>query len=294
MVLANHQRIVVGVDGSANSTSAAQWAASMAVRLHSPLHIVSAVHEPVYYAPATPLAIPADVWEQLRHRAEEVVAGLATAIRDEHASLTVTTRVENASAARTLGEHSKTARMLVVGNSGTGMLASSLLGSTAKAVVDKSSCPVVVWRAGSTGADAPVAVGIDGGVTGESAVEFAFEIASARSVRVRAVHIWNAGRFGGGVAFPGFVDWADVEHEEAALLAESLAGWAEKYPDVKVERVLHQGAAASSLVDFSASSQLVVVGSRGRGAIARALVGSTSSNLAYHAHCPVMICRDGQ
>lgn len=295
MVLANHQRIVAGVDGSDISVSAARWAASMAVRLGSTLHLVSAVREPVTYVGQPLLVIPAEVWEEEERATEALLSRLAATIGDDHPSLTVTTEVDPAVlSGPLLVELSRSARMIVVGNSGAGLISSMLLGSTAKTLADKSACPVVIWRQGTGDAGAPITVGVDGGATGQVAVERAFEVASHCSVPLVAVHTWNGGATNGIVAFPEFTDRAGVEREEEAVLAESLAGWTDKYPDVEVERVVHQGNATKTLVERSAGSQLVVVGSRGRGVLARAFLGSTSSNLAHHAQCPVMICRDGQ
>ncbi|MCC8929940.1 MULTISPECIES: universal stress protein [Nocardiaceae] len=295
MVLANRQRIVAGVDGSDASASAARWAAAMAARLGSPLHLASAIREPAAYVGEPLLAIPAEVWEEEKRTVEGLLSGLAASIGKAHPSLTVTTSVDPAAMpGPMLIELSHTARMLVVGNSGAGLVSTILLGSTAKAVADKAACPVVIWREGTQGADAPITVGVDGGATGEIALERAFEVASHFSAPLIAVHTWNASAAHGIVAFPEFTDWAGVEREEAAVLAESLAGWTDKYPDVAVERVVHQGNATKTLVDRSARSQLVVVGSRGRGVLARTFLGSTSSNLAHHGQCPVMICRDGQ
>jgi nucleotide-binding universal stress UspA family protein len=291
MILANHQRVVVGVDGSPNSAAAARWAANVAERLNAPLHIASAVQEPTFYIAESAMVIPAEVWEEQRHTADKLVADLSTAVQEAHPSLSVTTGVDTTSAAVMLVEHSRTARVVVVGNSGTGLLVSTLLGSTAKRTVDKADCPVVVWRAGDAAVDAPIVVGVDGSATSAAAVEYAFELAAGLGLPLIAVHTWNAFSLGGGVALPGLVDLTTLENEESALLSESLAGWSQKYPEVAVEHVLRQGSAAHLLVDLSRQSQLVVVGSRGRGSAAQALLGSTSSNLAHHAHCPVMICR---
>lgn len=294
MVLANHQTVVVGVDGSPNSVAAVHWATTLAERLSSPLHIAIAVQEPTFLLAESPNVVPTEVWGRQRHNAAELVAELSESIGRTHPSVTVTTQVDSVSAAEMLTTLSRTSRLVVVGNSGTGMLASNLLGSTAKKIADTAACPVVVWRAGAHADDAPIVVGVDGSATSEAAVAQAFELASLFAVSLVAVHTWNSISHGGAVAFPGFVDWSAVENEEALLLSESLAGWTEKYPDVQVEHVLQQSSPAPTLVELSSRAQLVVVGSRGRGAIARALLGSTSSNLAHHAQCPVMICRDAQ
>ena len=56
-----------------------------------------------------------------------------------------------------------------------------------------------------------------------------------------------------------------LEEEEHAVLSESLAGWSEQYPDVKVRREVYLDNPRGRLLDWSAKAQLVVVGSRGRG-----------------------------
>jgi nucleotide-binding universal stress UspA family protein len=75
------------------------------------------------------------------------------------------------------------------------------------------------------------------------------------------------------------------------VLAERLAGWGEKYPDVRVQRVVTRDRPARALVDESRRAQLVVVGSRGRGAAAGLLLGSVSHAVLYRAHCSVAVVR---
>jgi nucleotide-binding universal stress UspA family protein len=74
-------------------------------------------------------------------------------------------------------------------------------------------------------------------------------------------------------------------------LAARLAGWAEKYPEVEVRRVVERDRPAPALLEQAAGAQLVVVGSRGRGGLAGMLLGSVSHNVLHHSPCPVLVVR---
>jgi nucleotide-binding universal stress UspA family protein len=75
------------------------------------------------------------------------------------------------------------------------------------------------------------------------------------------------------------------------VLAERLAGWGEKYPDVRVQRLVMRDRPSRALVEQSMRAQLVVVGTRGRGGIAGLLLGSVSHAVLQRAHCPVAVVR---
>jgi nucleotide-binding universal stress UspA family protein len=87
------------------------------------------------------------------------------------------------------------------------------------------------------------------------------------------------------------MDWSQVEDEQQRLLAECLAGWQEKYPDVVVERVVVRDRPVHSLVRAARHARPLVVGSHGRGGFAGMLLGSTSQALAHRAPCPVAVVR---
>jgi len=87
------------------------------------------------------------------------------------------------------------------------------------------------------------------------------------------------------------LDWDAVEQEEQAELAERLAGWQEKYPDVHVQRLVVRDGAARVLVKQSAHARLVVVGSHGRGSVAGLVLGSVGHSVLHRADCPVVIVR---
>jgi nucleotide-binding universal stress UspA family protein len=80
-----------------------------------------------------------------------------------------------------------------------------------------------------------------------------------------------------------------VESEQ--VLAERLAGWQERYPDVRVQRVVVCDRPARELVNQSTSAQLVVLGSRGRGGIAKMLLGSVSNAVVHSVHTPIIVAR---
>jgi nucleotide-binding universal stress UspA family protein len=187
-------------------------------------------------------------------------------------------------------EASKQAAVLVAGNQGLGAVGRLLLGSVTTGLVHYAHCPVAVIHTGERAApdsDAPVVLGIDGSPASEEATALAFDEASRRGVGLVAVHVWSDV----GV-FPILgMDWHDREQEAREILAERLAGWQERYPDVHVERKLFCDKPSEWLLKESENSQLVVVGSRGRGGFPGMLLGSVSSAVAQSARVPVLVVR---
>jgi nucleotide-binding universal stress UspA family protein len=178
---------------------------------------------------------------------------------------------------------------VVLGDRGLSELGGLVLGSVAVSLAARSACPVVVVRGDRALADGPVVVGTDGSPVSEAALAFAFDAAVARGVDLVAVHAWSSTAID--EALESFVDW-DASAEDA-VLAERLAGWGQKYPQVTVRRAVVRDGAVQALVDASAGAQLVVVGSRGRGNAVGLLLGSVSHGVLHGAHCPVAVVRPG-
>jgi nucleotide-binding universal stress UspA family protein len=87
------------------------------------------------------------------------------------------------------------------------------------------------------------------------------------------------------------IDWEELEHAERLQLSEMLAPLFGLYPDVPVTEVVDLDKPSRALLRRARDAQLVVVGSRGRGLLASAFLGSTGLNLLHHSAIPVMICR---
>jgi nucleotide-binding universal stress UspA family protein len=142
-----------------------------------------------------------------------------------------------------------------------------------------------------------IVVGVDGSETATAALRWAVDEASLRDATLVAVLAWTFVP-PAAIADPGvipvaattMIDDLDAERTgatralDAALEGVSTGG-------VQVERIVSEGSPGDVLVEAAAGADLVVVGSRGRGGIKSALLGSVSSHVAHHAPCPVVIVR---
>ncbi len=192
-------------------------------------------------------------------------------------------------AVATLVDLSKDADMIVVGARGQGAFSRALLGSVSTGLVHHAHCPVTVVHDDppAVAANAPVLVGIDGSPASLSATEMAFDEASRRGVDLVALHAW---RDISNYELPG-LEVEAMEAEANIALSERLAGFEERYPDVKVHRVVVCDQPARQLVEHAKSAQLVVVGSHGRGGFAGMLLGSVSTAVVHAVKSPAIIAR---
>lgn len=186
------------------------------------------------------------------------------------------------------------ARELVVGSRGLGGFSGMLLDSTSATVTQHSPCPVVVVH-GQGDPTGPIVVGLDGSTASDQALRYAFEAASRTGAPLLAVHAW-AGLGAAKSLIPpaNELTFESIEAAEHRMLAEQLAVWQEKYPDVAIEhQVIHQRPAAA-LIELGHRARIIVVGSHGRGGFTRLLLGSVSQAVAQHAPCPVAVVRTQQ
>jgi nucleotide-binding universal stress UspA family protein len=284
--------IVVGVDGSHCALQAVRWAAVEAAQRRRALRLVSTYAVPSGRLIGDP-GFGVDYRTVVRGSADTHLAVAAAAATAEVPGLAVERVPVEGFPAPVLRAESDDAALVVLGDRGLGGFTGLLIGSVAVALVPHTACPVVVVRgpepAISAARTGPVVVGVDGSPDGEAAVAFAFEAAAVRGVPLVAVHTWLDLLVDPTTA--ALLDLDALEDDERGVLAERLAGWSERYPDVAVRRLVVRDRPAHALVQESKGAQLVVVGSRGRGGLAGMVLGSVSHAVLHHSHCPVAVVR---
>ncbi|MFB8181926.1 universal stress protein [Streptomyces sp. NPDC055966] len=134
-----------------------------------------------------------------------------------------------------------------------------------------------------------VVVGVDGSPSSYAALRWAVRYAGLVGGAVDAVAVWE---------LPGLYGWSapavdmEVDEDETRQkMRQELADvLGEHAADTVRTHVVH-GNAADVLLRASEGAEVLVVGSRGRGGFARALLGSVSQHVSQHANCPVVIVR---
>jgi len=292
-----HRAILVGVDGSAAALSAVRWAARDAALRSVPLTLVHVVSAPVPGWSQVPA--PTGFRQRQDERAHELIKSAIEVAEQSTSDLglvQINSKVFHSATIPTLVNLSKEVEMVVVGYRGHGgLLVRSFLGSVSSGLVYHAHCPVAVIHGeeplAADVARAPVLLGIDGSPASESATAIAFGEASRRGVGLMALHAWTDLRVSDFKELFPNANWdAELSHEEE-MLAERLAGWQERYPDVGIHRKIEIGEPAGGLIEASKEAQLIVVGSHGRGGLAGKLLGSVGAAVVNRARIPVIVAR---
>jgi nucleotide-binding universal stress UspA family protein len=291
------KRIIVGVDGSPPSLQALRWAAWEAHRRHADVFVVTCYSVPVYGSPEGAVYPTPDDLEMFSGGADAVIAQAAQIVSHIDPDVNFAGVAAMAPAATEIADAARPGDEIAVGATGhTGVL-DGLLGSVALSVIHRSHVPVIVVPSSPVaeiGATMrKIVVGVDGSAASLQALEWAYNEALVVGAELTAVHGWIYPYDGPrtSVSEPRTQMQLDAMEELKSSL-ESLGSRLTGGP-VHVHARLLERSAAQALLDEAADADLLVVGSRGRGAIRASLLGSVSRTVAQHAPCPVAVIRQG-
>jgi nucleotide-binding universal stress UspA family protein len=289
------EHIIVGYDGSQASAAAARWAATEAERRHASLTVVGCyLIPPVLDFGLTGPAVIAEDSEAVRTATRTSIDRIVAGLRAAHPELSLTGMAVNGSARYEMPRHAQHAALLVVGTTGAGEAASWLLGSVAHVLARTSPCPVALIPvvAPSPSHDGPssprIVVGIDDSKASNAALEWAIDEADLRRAELTVVHGWS---YPYGLDSPA-ATVRDVMRVDAACALDRAVERANSRGGARVDGRLIEGNAAESIIEAAEGADLIVVGSRGRGGLRSLLLGSVSSAVIHHTHCPTVVVRD--
>jgi len=282
--------IVVGIDGSPSSDKALTWAIEQAALERRALTIVHSL-EPLPITETGGMYAMSGIdygrlMEDGRAAAQALLAAATARALELDPDLTVHEVLGHVDPRITLESLGESAAMIVLGSRGRGPVSSLLLGSVGVAVSKRAACPVVVHRPRSTDASTHgILVGVDGTTDSVPAIDFAYRMASWRVLPLTVLHCyWD----GTPVApLPG-TEMPD-DSSEQAVVAESLAGMQEKFPEVEVRVRLVRGFSDQHLMAASPTCDLLVVGHHPVSAMTDLVRGSVAPAVVEQAHCPVAV-----
>ncbi|TFC61094.1 universal stress protein [Cryobacterium sp. TMT2-15-1] len=276
-------RLVVGVSGRPAARAALQWAFNYARPRRLEIELVHVVD-------ATFGTTPAGFLHAAREQAELLLAREAEEARSVAPDLTFRTTVLEGSPTGALTDWAVGAQLLVVGSHALGRFRDYVFSTQAAQIAAYAGGSVVVVPEREEQRGTGVVVGVDGSEASLAAVTFAADQADRLGERLTALYCWSA-------PVPwtedrAMIDWPMVPDEaDRLVLAEAVAGLAERYPDLKLDLRLDLGLPVDALVSAATGARLLVVGSHGRHGFARFWLGSVSHVLVLTMPCPVAVIR---
>jgi len=274
MVSINYPPVVAGLDGTSSDVPVLRAAAIEAMLRTRPLRVLASYGEPVTHAAPAPRPSP--------EQARRFLVNLAARENPVHRGLHVDVAMVAGALADAVIAESSTAAVVVTD------------GVLGHAVVARVRCPLLLVPPCAGPGDGPVLVAVDANAPGSAPVlEYGFDTAAGRGLTLRPVFAWVP-QPPGLLAAVAPQDQLAAHADAERMLAEAVAGWAEKFPDVTVRRAeIRASSVAGALIRASASASLVVVGSRprrhGTGPRARLCVGTVTHALLARARCPIAV-----
>ncbi|HEY6891686.1 MAG TPA: universal stress protein [Solirubrobacter sp.] len=307
-------RLLIGYDASDSARAAIAAAAALFPGAEAVVATVQPPPPTVEAGAMARIALPDSViregMERLRAENErqgrETVAEAAAIYADASGSAAATVVLPALSVWRALRDEARRreADVLICGTRGEGRLDRFVLGSTASSLVHHVELPLLIVPAGASNLDGPVLAGFDESDGAREALRFAAAHLPQR--RVTVAHAWRSpvrhSMRGQVLAHSGF----DLFEEYAAAVDQVWAEVAEETADDGAAYARTLGLEADAVAPESghgaaqallkgarvANAAVLLVGSRGRGAVASTVLGSVASGLVHAAALPVLVVPD--
>jgi nucleotide-binding universal stress UspA family protein len=269
--------IVVGFDPEGADEAPLQFGIAAARYTGAPL-IVAAVHGG-------------------RETDERALDRVSTRLANEAGIRSELRSVKSGNAARVLTEALETegAGLGVVGATARGAVGRRIVGSTAEHVIHKAPCPVAVVPHGFAGGDlGTVGVAYNPSPEGQQALRSGVVLAQASGAALRVITVLHEqiGTLGSNLpgqrAMQQLPEEVASKHHAAARDAVDAA-LAEAGAEINAEVELVYGDPAESLLGFTGSLDVLMMGSRAHGPRRAVLLGSVSSRVTAESKCPVVV-----
>lgn len=290
MIMTHSAVVMAGVDGSAASLQALDWAHAHAEQVGWALQIVCAYAVPTFAATSLDGGYATLDDAAIRDGAQAVLDEAAA--RVAASSVEVSTELVTGDPAGVLVEMSRQVGLAVVGTRGRSGFAERILGTVSSALPAHAHCPTVVVPFREELPTLPIrriVVGVDGSASAKGALARAIDEAELWNAELTAI---TAVPIGAGA---GLLGWLPASVDSESVLVDARAGLdvaidqALAGRDLVIKRHALDGTGAALLAEFSTAVDLLVVGSRGRGGFSGMLMGSTSQALLHHSACPIMV-----
>jgi nucleotide-binding universal stress UspA family protein len=289
-------KILLATDSSKEAELAANTAVSLAHETGSELHVVHVLalpldtHDPSSFEPE----VRRQLETRARKRLEEEMGRIEAsggAVEGSHLGVG-RPDAEIVALAEEIG-----AGLVVMGSRGLGGIRRALMGSVSDSVVRHAHCPVLVVRGEPVSFPTKILLATDDSKDAELAATTAADLAKSASSELHVVSVFPGSAYvhpSLEVRFPEAAERLrrEAREERQEMLDEQVKRIRKAGGDV-AQTHIRTGRTAEEIVALAEEmdASLVVMGSRGLGGIRRAWMGSVSSEVVPHAHCPVLVVR---
>ena len=276
-----HEKVIVGVTDAAASRRAVDWAADRAADRGDGLELLAIVGGDLDEGDVGDHAV--ETTQGMLDREAERVRALGVPVE---------ARVGRGNPVERLSEASGSAVLLVIGSDYRGPGSGPARGTHGIRIIAGAHCPVAVVPDFDLTGRSGVIVGVDGSELSERAIAFAAAEADRLGEPLTAVSTWAP------IVLPRHMraypeDYLrNLQQLTEEALGISVAGLSQLYSDLHVRRVVERAQSPGTVINrLAAGARLTVIGSHGRGRVARFLLGSVSEQVLVRLATTTVVVR---